>query len=133
MGMGGRRSPGGLEQEVLAALGAADRALTPGEVRDSLGGGLAYTTVMTVLARLVDKGELTRERSGRAFAYRQAPQAEVTARRMFGVLDAGGDRTAALTRFVGALSPEDERLIGELLRQAEGTTGSTAEGTEDRR
>lgn len=122
--MGGRRSPGSLEQEVLAALVAGDRALTPGEVRDLLGAELAYTTVMTVLTRLVAKGLLTRERAGRAYGYRRAAAAEVTARRMRGILDAGNDRAAALTRFVGELSPEDERLIGELLRRA----GSGGEG-----
>ena len=31
--------------------------------------GLAYTTVMTVLNRLVDKGLLTRSRNGRNFVY----------------------------------------------------------------
>jgi BlaI family transcriptional regulator, penicillinase repressor len=34
---------------------------------------LAYTTIMTVLDRLVRKGRLTRRKSGRAFVY--APQA----------------------------------------------------------
>ena len=117
-GMDGRRSPGSLGQEVLAALAAADRALTPGEVCDVLGAELAYTTVMTVLARLVEKGVLTRERAGRAYAYRRTAPAEVTARRMRGLLDAGNDRADVLTRFVGALSPEDERLLGELLAHA---------------
>jgi predicted transcriptional regulator len=118
--MDGRRSAGSLEQEVLAALAAADRALTPGEVRAVLGAELAYTTVMTVLARLVEKGVLTRERAGRAYAYRRAAAAEVTARRMRGLLDAGVDRADVLTRFVGALSPEDERLLGELLQHTDG-------------
>ena len=36
--------------------------------------------------------------------------------RMRGLLDAGDDRADVLTRFVGALSPEDERLRGELLQ-----------------
>jgi predicted transcriptional regulator len=104
-------------------LAAADRALTPGEVRDVLGTELAYTTVMTVLARLVEKGVLTRERAGRAFAYRRAAPAEVTAQRMRGLLDAGDDRADVLTRFVGALSPEDERLLGELLQHAADDAG----------
>lgn len=33
---------------------------------------LAYTTVMTVLSRLADKGVLTRERHGRGFRYQPA-------------------------------------------------------------
>jgi len=40
--------------------------------------GLAYTTVMTVLNRLVDKGLLTRSRNGRNFEYQA-----VTDRRAF--------------------------------------------------
>src|SRR5439155_1537435 len=66
----GRRARGTLEQEVVAALAAAHEPMTPAQVRDHLGRDLAYTTVMTVLARLSDKGLVTRERVGRAYAYR---------------------------------------------------------------
>jgi len=66
----GRRQRGGLEHEVIAVLAADGGAMTPGQVRDALGAELAYTTVMTVLARLCGKGAVTRQRSGRAFAYR---------------------------------------------------------------
>jgi len=47
---------GGTVQDVV-------RALRPSKE-------LAYTTVMTVLSRLVDKGFLAREKTGRAFVYR---------------------------------------------------------------
>ena len=36
------------------------------------------------------------------------------------LLDADGDRAAVLTRFVGALSEEDEQLLIALLRDADG-------------
>jgi predicted transcriptional regulator len=115
-----RRPRGTLEQEVVAALAAADTPLTPGQVRDELGGDLAYTTVMTVLARLHDKGGVVRTRSGRAYAYSLVvDEAEITARQMQRLLDAGDDREAVLSRFVGALSDEDERILVELLRHAE--------------
>jgi len=65
----GRRPRGTLEQEVVAALAAAAGPMTPAQVRDHLGGDLAYTTVMTVLARLSEKGLVTRRRVGRAYAY----------------------------------------------------------------
>ena len=52
----GRRQRGGLEHEVIAVLAADGGAMTPGQVRAALGAGLAYTTVMTVLARLCGKG-----------------------------------------------------------------------------
>jgi predicted transcriptional regulator len=116
----GRRPRGTLEQEVVAALAAADTPLTSGQVRDELGGELAYTTVMTVLARLHDKGAVVRTRSGRAYAYSLvADEAEITARQMQRLLDAGDDREAVLSWFVGALSNEDERILVELLRHAD--------------
>ena len=64
-----RRGPGHLEQEVLGILAAAARPLTPGEVRDRIDRDLAYTTVMTVLSRLADKGSAAREPRGRGYAY----------------------------------------------------------------
>jgi predicted transcriptional regulator len=114
---GARRPAGALEAEVLAALWAADRPLTPREVQDQLGGELAYTTVMTALSRLHQKGTVGRERAGRAYAYSAVlDQAGIAATRMRALLDAGHDRAAVLTRFVGSLSDEDERLLGELLQ-----------------
>jgi predicted transcriptional regulator len=110
-----RRRRGTLEREVIATLAAAAEPMTPAEVRDALGGDLAYTTVMTVLARLHEKGLVTRERTGRAYAYAAlTDQAEVTARQMRRLLDSG-DRAAVLSRFVGALSDADERLLIDLL------------------
>jgi predicted transcriptional regulator len=117
----GRRPRGTLEQEVVATLATASVPMTPAQVRDHLGGDLAYTTVMTVLARLSEKGLVTRERVGRAYAYTAIrDEAEVTARQMQRLLDAGDDRAAVLSRFVGVLSDDDERLLIDLLRRAEG-------------
>jgi predicted transcriptional regulator len=57
----------------MATLWAAPSALTVREVLERLNGGgratLAYTTVMTVMARLADKGVLRRERAGRGYRY----------------------------------------------------------------
>lgn len=115
----GRRAPGSLERGVLAILAAEGRALTPEQVRRELGGGLAYTTVNTVLMRLFDKGLVHRERVGRGYAYLCAADGvTLTARRMGQLLNTVDDRAAVLSRFVDALSPDDERLLGELLRRA---------------
>jgi predicted transcriptional regulator len=115
-----RRGRGSLEREVVAALAAAPGPLTPGQVRDVVGADLAYTTIMTVLARLAAKGLVERARSGRGYVYGVvADSAEITARQMRRLLDASGDRTAVLSRFVGALSPEDERLLLDLMRGVE--------------
>lgn len=131
--MSERRDRGALETEVLAVLLAAAHAMTAREVQAEVDGEPAYTTVMTTLVRLYDKGALTREPSGRAFAYRltgdaQAVDAAVTARRMRKVLDAGTDRGVALSRFVAELEPDDERLLSDLLRDLDASRGSEGTG-----
>ncbi len=67
---------GPLEAEAMERIWAADRPLTVRELLDQLNdhrsSPLAYTTVMTVMSRLVDKGALTRERDGRGYRYAAA-------------------------------------------------------------
>jgi predicted transcriptional regulator len=111
-----RRAAGELEGAVLAALLAAGVPLSPGQVRDRLHADLAYTTVVTILSRLHDKGVLERHKAGRAYAY--APVADepgLAARRMARVLDAEADREAVLARFVSGLSESDEDLLRRML------------------
>jgi predicted transcriptional regulator len=113
---GARRGAGELEAAVLSALQAAGVALSPGEVRDRLDADLAYTTVVTILSRLHDKGVLERRKVGRAYAY--APVADepgLAARRMARVLDGEADREAVLARFVSGLSESDEELLRQML------------------
>lgn len=113
-----RRGSGHLEQEVLAVLAAAPIPLTPGEVRDRLDRELAYTTVMTVLTRLAEKGVAAREPQGRGYAYAAVtdPAARVAAA-MHRAMD-GNDHEAVLQRFVRALSPADEQLLARLLHES---------------
>lgn len=114
-----RRPSGALEAEVLASLWASDRPLTPAEVQADLGRDLAYTTVMTTLSRLLEKGTVSRERAGRAYAYTAVlDQPGIAAARMRDLLESGADREAVLARFVGSLSDEEERALSELLRES---------------
>lgn len=111
-----RRPAGALEGDVLATLWAADRPLTPAEVQEHVGGDLAYTTVMTALSRLFEKGVLDREPAGRGFAYRPVlDRPGITAAQMRDLLDSGDDREAVLARFVGTLTPADEQALAGLL------------------
>lgn len=113
-----RQPAGGLEQEVLAVLAAARAPMTPAEVQAELDRELAYTTVMTALTRLHDKGAVTRERAGRGYAYTWAADTStLTARRMRRLLDHGTDRETVLARFVAELGPDDGRLLAQLLEQ----------------
>jgi predicted transcriptional regulator len=101
---------GELEQAVLETLWDLDRPASGRQVHERLSGrDLAYTTVMTVLDRLVGKGVLTKERDGRAFRYApRMSRAEMTAELMREALDGtGADRDQALVSFVGEATPED--------------------------
>ncbi|WP_027946035.1 BlaI/MecI/CopY family transcriptional regulator [Amycolatopsis taiwanensis] len=117
-GDGGRRAPGELEAEVLGVLWEADEPLSAGEVQQRLPGELAYTTVVTILSRLYDKGVLIREKRGRSFAYQAVEdEAGLAARRMRSVLDREPDRGSVLARFVSGLSKSDERVLLDLLHR----------------
>lgn len=114
-----RRGQGELEALVLAALAEADGPASAGWVQERLGGDLAYTTVITILTRLLAKGAVTREREGRSFAWTPASdQAGLAAHKMRKVLDGEDDREAVLASFVTGLGPDDERLLRELLGRA---------------
>ncbi|MCX4862270.1 BlaI/MecI/CopY family transcriptional regulator [Streptomyces canus] len=116
-----RRGQGELEMQVLSALREADGPATAGWVQERLGTGLAYTTVITILTRLLAKGVVTRERAGRSFAWTPASdEAGLAAHRMRKVLDGEADREAVLASFVTGLGPDDERLLRELLGRARG-------------
>jgi predicted transcriptional regulator len=113
---GVRRGAGQLEAEILRALWAADRPLTPAEVQAELAGDLAYNTVHTILRRLWDKGLVLRDAGGRRGAYLAAKQAtELAAEVMHDALRREADRAAVLQRFVTGLGPDDERMLRELL------------------
>lgn len=116
---GGKLPDGELERRVLDVLWNRDEPMTPAAVRESLGGArpLAYTTVMTILVRLWEKGVVDRERVGRAYAYRpRLTREERIAERMGELLDTTADRSIALARFVESLPPEQleelRRAIG---------------------
>ncbi|MET8696017.1 BlaI/MecI/CopY family transcriptional regulator [Streptomyces bauhiniae] len=120
-----RRGQGELEGLVLSALREARAPASAGWVQEHLGGDLAYTTVITILTRLLAKGAVTRERAGRSFVWTPvSDQAGLAAHRMRKVLDGESDREAVLSRFVTSLAPDDERLLRHLL----GESGPDGEG-----
>jgi predicted transcriptional regulator len=121
MGISGRRPElGRLESAVLAVVAASAEPLTVTRVQAELPGDPAYTTVMSTLARLAQKGALRRVRDGRAYRYELAAPAgsiddALTARQMRRLLGEGGDHAAVLARFVAELDDADERLLTDLL------------------
>jgi predicted transcriptional regulator len=122
-----RRAAGALEAEVLGILREAGAPLNPGEVRQRVasgqGGELSYSTVVTIVSRLHDKGLLARQRAGRGFTYTPVDEASVAASRMSQALGSGSDRDAVLTRIVSGLSGRDTLLLRRLLAEGPDSTG----------
>jgi predicted transcriptional regulator len=118
----GRRAAGALEAEILGILRNASKPLSPGDVRERItpgqGGDLSYSTVVTIVSRLHDKGLLSRQRSGRGFIYTAVDEASLAASRMRSALGSGIDHDAVLSRFVSGLSGRDARLLRRLLAEA---------------
>jgi predicted transcriptional regulator len=115
----GKLPNGELENRVLDALWSSTEPMTPGEVHQILAAdrALAYTTVMTILVRLWDKGLLARERRARAYAYRTIlSREERAAARMQDLLTTAGDGALALGRFVEALDPDQRDELRRALR-----------------
>jgi predicted transcriptional regulator len=112
------RRLGDLEAAVMEVLWSATEPATVRRVLGYLGREPepAYTTIMTVLDNLHRKGMVTRERDGRAWAYRAAQSREdFAAETMAEVLDAAADRSATLLRFIGRISPEEQARLRELM------------------
>jgi predicted transcriptional regulator len=115
--------------EVVKRLGSASVA----DVAQELTGDertRAYTTVMTVLSRLFQKGYLLRQRDGKAFLY-EARDADDIAEDLASkvareAISRFGD--LALSGFVQTLTPEQRALLSQLLQDG---AGATAEVPED--
>lgn len=80
---------------------------------------LAYTTVMTVMTRLHEKGMLERCEDKRPYRYRAALSREdYSAGLMLDVLEEFGDRPAVLARFVERIRPQDAEFLRKLASRA---------------
>jgi predicted transcriptional regulator len=110
---------GALEGEVLAELWRRREPATPADIQAVLGADLAYTTVMTILSRLWQKGLVERHRVGRAYAYApKLTEADYTAQHMQAALAKSQDRRAALSSFARGLSKRELQLLRQVLDDA---------------
>ncbi len=80
----GKLGFGELELSILQSVQKRGRA-TVRDVFASLGSGGSYTTIMTVMSRMTDKGELMREKEGKQYFYwiettNQAPSKNILQR-----------------------------------------------------
>ncbi len=108
---------GSLEAKIMRVVWERQDQFVPvRDVRDALGENLAYTTVMTVMNRLYQKGLLRRTRHGRAWAYRPSSSREAyAAATMAEALSMAEDRTAALLHFVADLDRSEAEALRRLL------------------
>lgn len=108
----------------MAIVAGAASPVAVAAVQRQLPGAPAYTTVMTTMSRLADKGALRRTRNGRAFTYQLAAPLDsvddaVTATRMRRLLNDGSDRAGVLARFVAQLDDEEGRMLAELVERSD--------------
>jgi predicted transcriptional regulator len=108
---------GELEAKLVEAVWDLEEASVQ-DVIDHLGGDLNYKTTMTVLARLVDKGVLKRQKSGRAFVYtatasRQDLLSGVFDRMVRGMLD-DDFRQIALAQMIETVESVDPKILDDL-------------------
>jgi len=118
-----RKDFGPLESAVMDAVWSAARPVAVQEIVDELNASrsepLAYTTVMTVMSRLADKGVLSRRKAGRIYLYEaDAPDAAGIA--VKDVLRAYGD--VAVAHFVDEVraDPSLRRRLQRLLDEDDG-------------
>ena len=107
---------GPLEADVMRAVWSADRPVTVRELLEQLNRDrsrpLAYTTVMTVMSRLGEKGVLRRHKDGRGYRY-EAIASDPAAIAVQGVLRDFGD--AALAHF--AERAREDRALRRRLQE----------------
>lgn len=119
----GARPPslGSLEAKIMrVAWDHHDRFMPVREMVELLDERLAYTTVMTVMNRLFEKGLLRRRREGRAWSYRPTGSNEAyIAAAMAEALNAAEDRTAALLHFLADLDHDEAASLRRLLDATE--------------
>lgn len=104
------RQLGQLETVVMQQIWEWNRPVAVRQVVEQLQHDrtIAYTTVMTVLDNLHNKGFVTRHKQGRAYVYSAAMTREAhTASLMEQVLGSTTDRGAALLHFVGQMSDRE--------------------------
>jgi predicted transcriptional regulator len=107
---------GGLERQVMDALWAEPgRELTGRDINDALS-EYAYTTVATVLERLVHKGLVQRRMDGRIIRFTAiGTRGAHTAVLMQEALAVDEDPDAALARFAGMLSASEASVLRKAL------------------
>lgn len=113
----GKRKNGELEAAVLDILWADSTGMTVSELQASFAGTQpAYTTMMTVLGRMEDKGLIVRERRGRSlFIHPMNSRSDFVASTMTAALHGADDVKGVLAAFAGSLDNDELRILRTLV------------------
>ncbi|MFD0373458.1 BlaI/MecI/CopY family transcriptional regulator [Streptomyces sp. NPDC059071] len=113
------RQLGELEDAVMTRVWQWNRPVTVREVLEDLQQerSIAYTTVMTVLDNLHQKGWVRREVEGRAYRYTAvSTRAAYSAALMNEAWAQSDNPAAALVAFFGMMSPEQREALNDAVR-----------------
>ncbi|MCR3731018.1 putative transcriptional regulator [Streptomyces umbrinus] len=114
---------GELEDAVMTRVWKWNRPVTVREVLEDLQQerSIAYTTVMTVLDNLHQKGWVRREAEGRAYRYEAvSTRAAYSAALMNEAWTQSDNPAAALVAFFGMMSPEQREALRDAVRMVQG-------------
>ncbi|WP_420034202.1 BlaI/MecI/CopY family transcriptional regulator [Streptomyces sp. cg28] len=124
------RPLGELEDTVMTRVWNWNRPVTVREVLEDLQQerSIAYTTVMTVLDNLHQKGWVRREAEGRAYRYEAvSTRAAYSAALMNDAWAQSDNPAAALVAFFGMMSPRQREALRDAMRIVQPDTTSDAE------
>ncbi|MFF2958671.1 BlaI/MecI/CopY family transcriptional regulator [Streptomyces sp. NPDC057963] len=113
------RQLGDLEDAVMTRVWQWNRPVTVREVLEDLQRerSIAYTTVMTVMDNLHQKGWVRREVDGRAYRYTAvSTRAAYSAALMNEAWSRSDNPAAALVAFFGMMSPEQREALRDAMR-----------------
>ncbi|MFF3246257.1 BlaI/MecI/CopY family transcriptional regulator [Streptomyces sp. NPDC002870] len=117
------RQLGELEDAVMTRVWQWNRPVTVREVLEDLQQerSIAYTTVMTVMDNLHQKGWVRREVDGRAYRYTAvSTRAAYSAALMNEAWSKSDNPAAALVAFFGMMSPEQREALAAAVRLVQG-------------
>ncbi|MBM4569040.1 BlaI/MecI/CopY family transcriptional regulator [Rhodococcus hoagii] len=112
---------GGLEAEVMDILWASSDPMSVHDLVTTFDEHkpLAYTTVLTVVTHLYDKGWVEREKRSRAYFYfPKQTREEATSRALRELLDASSDSAAVLLHFARTVSETEQAALRKGLRKS---------------
>lgn len=127
------RQLGELEDAVMTRVWQWNRPVTVREVLEDLQQerSIAYTTVMTVMDNLHQKGWVRREVEGRAYRYTAvSTRAAYSAALMNEAWSQSDNPAAALVAFFGMMSPEQREALQAAVRMVEGDIGDDPDAAE---